>query len=147
MVPQVAATLTFIAGGVLLLSGATPGVDARIDVLRRMLPLAILEVSHLVGSLVGLGLIVLASSLRRRVSAAYHIALALIAAGIAASLLKGIDFEEAALLAIAGAVLVLGRGSFYRPSSIFSERYTPVWVVSIVGVIAATVWVGPVRVS
>jgi len=141
-VPQVAATLTFITGAVLLLSGATPGVDARIDVLRRTLPLAILEVSHLVGSLVGLGLIVLASSLRRRVSAAYHIALALIAAGIAASLLKGIDFEEAALLAIAGAVLVLGRGSFYRPSSILAERYTPVWVVSIVGVIAATVWVG-----
>ena len=142
VVPQVAATLTFVAGAVLLLSGATPGVDARIEVLHRMLPLAILEVSHLVGSLVGLGLIVLASSLRRRVNAAYHIALALIAAGIAASLLKGIDFEEAVLLAIAGAVLVLGRSSFYRPSSILAERFTPAWVVSIVGVIAATVWVG-----
>jgi len=76
------------------------------------------------------------------VSAAYHIALALIAAGIAASLLKGIDVEEAILLAIVGAVLVLGRGAFYRPASILAERYTPVWVVSIVGVIAASVWVG-----
>ncbi|HVS24620.1 MAG TPA: bifunctional lysylphosphatidylglycerol flippase/synthetase MprF [Gammaproteobacteria bacterium] len=142
VLPQVAATLTFIAGTVLLLSGATPGVDARIEALQRMLPLAILEVSHLIGSLVGLGLIVLAAALHRRVSAAYHIALALIGAGIAASLLKGIDVEEAILLTIVGAVLVIGRSSFYRPASILAERYTPVWVASIVGVIAASVWVG-----
>jgi len=142
VVPQVAATLTFIAGAVLLLSGATPGVDARIAKLQGLLPLAILELSHLIGSLVGLGLIVLAAALRRRVTAAYHIALALIAAGIAASLLKGIDVEEAVLLAIVGAVLVLGRAAFYRPASILAERYTPVWVASIVGVIAASVWVG-----
>jgi len=141
-VPQVAATLTFIAGGVLLLSGATPGVDARIGALRELLPLAILEVSHLIGSIVGLGLVVLAASLRRRVNAAYHIALALLVAGIAASLLKGIDIEEALLLTLVAVVLVLGRGAFYRPSSIFAERFTPVWVTSIIGVIAATVWVG-----
>ena len=39
-------------------------------------------------------------------------------------------------------MLALGRGAFYRPASILAERFTPVWVVSIVGVIAATVWVG-----
>lgn len=142
VVPQVAATLTFVAGGVLLLSGATPAVDARIAALQRLLPLAVLEFSHLVGSLVGLGLVVLASALRRRVNAAYHIALVLLIAGILASLLKGLDIEEAALLAMVAGVLVLGRASFYRPSSILAERFTPVWVASIVGVIAATVWVG-----
>jgi phosphatidylglycerol lysyltransferase len=142
LVPQVAATLTFVAGGVLLLSGATPGVDNRIGALRELLPLAILEVSHLVGSVVGLLLVVLAASLRRRVSAAYHIALGLLGAGIAASLLKGLDIEEALLLAVVAAVLVLGRDAFYRPASILAERFTPAWIASIVGVLAATVWVG-----
>ncbi len=142
VVPQVTATLTFVAGGVLLLSGATPAVDARIGALRELLPLAILEVSHLVGSLVGLALVVLAASLRRRVNAAYHIALTLLVAGIAASLLKGLDIEEALLLGLVALVLVLGRSAFYRPSSILAERFTPVWVASIVGVIAATAWVG-----
>ncbi len=142
IVPHMAATLTFVAGAVLLLSGATPNVDDRIDWLRGVLPLPILEVSHLVGSLVGLGLIVLAAALRRRVRAAYHIALALLAAGIGASLLKGVDVEEALLLALAMAVLWTGRAAFYRPSSILAERFTPGWVVSIVGVIAASVWVG-----
>jgi phosphatidylglycerol lysyltransferase len=142
VVPQVAATLTFVAGGVLLMSGATPAVDARIGVLRELLPLGIVEASHLVGSVVGLGLVVLAASLRRRVNAAYHIALALLAAGIVASLLKGLDVEEALLLAIVTAVLALGRSAFYRPSSILAERFTPAWIASILGVIAATVWVG-----
>src|SRR6185436_6567624 len=57
---------------------------------------------------------------------------------IAASLLKGLDIEEALLLTLVAGVLWLGRSAFYRPASIFAERFTPVWVVSIVGVIAAT---------
>jgi phosphatidylglycerol lysyltransferase len=142
LVPQVAATLTFIAGAVLLLSGATPAIDVRIEVLARLLPLAIVEGSHLIGSLVGLGLVVLAAALQRRVRAAYHITLVLLLAGIAASLLKGLDFEEALLLAVVTGVLLLGRDAFYRPASILAERFTPVWVVSIVGVVAVTVWVG-----
>jgi phosphatidylglycerol lysyltransferase len=141
-VPQVAATLAFVAGGVLLLSGATPGVDERLGALRELLPLAIVEASHLVGSAAGLGLVVLAAALRRRVNAAYHIALALLAAGIVASLLKGLDVEEALLLALVTAVLALGRGEFYRPSSILAERFTPAWIASIVGVVATSVWVG-----
>jgi len=142
LVPQVAATLTFIAGAVLLLSGATPAVDVRIDVLARLLPLAIIEGSHLIGSLIGLGLVVLAAALHRRVRAAYHITVVLLVVGIAASLLKGLDVEEAMLLAIVLGVLMLGRDAFYRPASILAERFTPVWVVSIVAVVAVTLWVG-----
>jgi phosphatidylglycerol lysyltransferase len=142
LLPQAAAILTFVAGFVLLLSGATPSIDARITALRSLLPLSILEVSHLIGSLVGLCLVVLAGALRRRVATAYHITLLLLAAGIVASLLKGLDIEEAVFLAVVGAVLLLGRSAFYRPSSILAERFTPAWAFSIVGVIAATIWIG-----
>ena len=41
-------------------------------------------------------------------------------------------------------VLVLGRRAFYRPTAILSERFTPAWVASIVGVIAMAVWIGVV---
>jgi phosphatidylglycerol lysyltransferase len=142
VVPQVAATLTFLAGAVLLFSGATPAVDQRLSALHDLLPLPILEVSHLVASVVGVGLIVLASALRRRVTAAFQIATALLLAGIAASLLKGLDIEEALFLSLVGVVLLLGRSAFYRPASIFAEPFTAGWVASIVGVIAASVWVG-----
>lgn len=141
VVPQVAGTLTFLAGFILLVSGATPSMDARLAVLRHFLPLAILELSHLAGSVIGLGLVVLSRALFRRVHAAYHISFWLLAAGIAASLLKGLDFEEATVLAIVLAVLVLGRRAFYRPTSILDERFTPIWAVSIAGVIATAIWV------
>ncbi len=142
VVPQIAGGLTFLAGALLLISGSTPAVDARLAFLDRFLPLAVLEISHLGGSLVGLGLLVLARALFRRVQAAYHISVWLLSAGIGASLLKGLDFEEAILLALVLGVLTLGRRAFYRPTAILSERFTPVWVASIAGVIVMAVWIG-----
>jgi len=142
VVPQIAGALSFLSGALLLFSGATPAIDARLAVLDRFLPLPVLEFSHLAGSVVGLGLLVLSRALFRRVLAAYHIAVWLLIAGIFASLLKGLDFEEATLLALVLAVLVLGRRAFYRPTAILEERFTPVWVASITGVIVLAVWIG-----
>ena len=142
VVPQIAGSLTFLAGAVLLLSGTTPGVETRLAVLDRFLPLAVLEVSHLAGSVIGLGLLVLARALFRRVAAAYHITFWLLVAGIVVSILKGLDFEEASILVLVLCVLTFGRRAFHRPTAILSERFTPVWVVSIVGVIAVAVWIG-----
>ncbi|HUE49300.1 MAG TPA: bifunctional lysylphosphatidylglycerol flippase/synthetase MprF [Steroidobacteraceae bacterium] len=142
VVPQIAGALTFLAGALLLFSGATPALDERLEFLDRFLPLAVLEVSHLGGSLVGLGLLVLSRALFRRVQAAYYICAWLLVAGMFASLLKGLDFEEAILLALVLGVLMLGRRAFYRPTAVLSERFTPVWVVSIAGVIVMAVWIG-----
>jgi phosphatidylglycerol lysyltransferase len=142
VVPQVASALVFLAGTVLLISGATPGINERLAFLDRFLPLTVLEVSHLAGSIIGLGLIVLARALYRRVQAAYHIVFWLLVAGMVASLLKGLDFEEAIILALVLGVLGLGRRSFYRPTAILAERFTPAWIASIVGVIVMAVWIG-----
>jgi phosphatidylglycerol lysyltransferase len=142
VVPQIAGALTFLAGALLLFSGATPAVEERLAFLDQVLPLAVLEASHLVGSIVGLGLLVLARALFRRVQAAYHISVWLLVAGIFASLLKGLDFEEACLLGLVLAVLMLGRRAFYRPTAILAEPFTPVWVVSIAGVVVMAVWIG-----
>jgi phosphatidylglycerol lysyltransferase len=142
VVPQIAGALTFLAGALLLFSGATPAVEERLAFLDRFLPLAVLEVSHLAGSIIGLGLLVLSRALFRRVQGAYHITVWLLVAGIFASLLKGLDFEEATLLALVLGVLALGRRAFYRPTAILSERFTPVWIASIAGVVALALWLG-----
>ncbi len=84
----------------------------------------------------------LSRALFRRVEAAYHITFWLLVAGIIASLLKGLDFEEAIILALVLGILTLGRRAFHRPTAILSERFTPVWAVSICGVIAVAVWIG-----
>lgn len=140
--PQLVGALVFVAGAVLLVSGATPTVDARVQALRGFLPLPLLELSHLSGSVTGVGLLVLARGLFRRLAAAYHVATWLLLAGIAASLLKGLDFEEAAFLSLVLAVMRLSRAGFYRPSSISSQRFTPGWIASIAIIVGLSVWLG-----
>ncbi len=53
--PQAIAIAVFVAGAVLLFSGATPGLHNRLELLRGFVPLPILELSHLLGSAVGVG--------------------------------------------------------------------------------------------
>jgi phosphatidylglycerol lysyltransferase len=140
--PQVIGTLVFLAGVVLLVSGATPSVNARVTTLRGLVPLPVLEVSHLVASVSGVGLLVLARALFRRVHEGYRLALMLLAAGVVASVLKGLDYEEAGILAVILSALWLGRRAFHRRASLVEERFTPQWVVAIVGAVAAVTWIG-----
>ncbi|MGH8148437.1 MAG: bifunctional lysylphosphatidylglycerol flippase/synthetase MprF [Steroidobacteraceae bacterium] len=140
--PQIAGALTFLAGTVLLVSGATPAINSRLALLHRFIPLSVLEVSNLVASVIGLGLVVLARALFRRVKAAYSISSALLVCGVIASLLKGLRYEEAIVLTLVLAVLALGRRAFYRPTAILDERFSPTWVASIAGVIILSVWIG-----
>lgn len=144
--PQIAGALTFLAGTVLLVSVSTPAINSRLAVVHRFLPLAVLEVSSLAASVIGLGLLVLARALFRRVRAAYSISVVLLACGIAASLLRGLHYEEAVVLALVLAlvlaVLTLGRRAFYRPTAILDERFGPAWVASIAGVIILSIWIG-----
>jgi phosphatidylglycerol lysyltransferase len=140
--PQLIGVLVFVAGAILLVSGATPALDARLGKLVEVVPLPLLEASHLAGSIVGVGLLILARALFRRVAAAYHVTFWLLAAGIVASLGKGLDFEEATYLGLVLLVMWLARRAFHRPSTIMSQRFTPVWVASVAIIVALTLWIG-----
>jgi phosphatidylglycerol lysyltransferase len=140
--PQVAGGLTFFAGAALLVSAAAPAVDWRLALLNRFVPLAVLEVSSLAASVIGVGLLVLSRALFRRVTAAYSACFSLLICGVIASLLAGLRYEAAVVLALVLAVLALGRRAFYRPTPILDERFTPAWVASIVGAIILSIWIG-----
>ena len=140
--PRLLAVTTFVGGTILLLSGAVPAPHGRLDLMQRIVPLAVLELSHFLGSLVGLGLVILASGLQRRLDAAYVMASALLAAGAVLSILKGFNYEEALLLSLLLAVLIPCRRYFYRQASIIGERFTPGWSLAVVVVIASSIWFG-----
>ncbi|HTV52354.1 MAG TPA: lysylphosphatidylglycerol synthase domain-containing protein, partial [Steroidobacteraceae bacterium] len=142
LVPSVVAALSFLSGAVLLLSGSTPLIDARLAALARLLPLGTIELAHLAASTIGLALLILARALFRRTRAAYRLACWLLLAGVASSLLKGFDYEEAVLLGLVLAVMVLGRNAFYRRAALLQQRLTPPWVASVIGVIVASIWIG-----
>ncbi len=138
--PRVMAFMIFLAGVVLLFSGATPAAAGRMAVLRRLLPLPVVEVSHFLGSLIGVLLLVLARGLQRRVETAYYVTVGLLVGGIVVSLLKGFDFEEAMILTTMLLVFLPCRHYFYRRGALLTQVFTPGWVVGILGVIACTVW-------
>jgi phosphatidylglycerol lysyltransferase len=142
LTPRVLAAFTFLAGVVLLFSGATPAHPGRLTIIERVLPLAMIEASHFLASVAGAGLLVLSQALARRLDGAYYVTGALLVTGITTSLLKGFDIEEAALLLVVLAVLYRARAAFDRRAAFFETRFSAAWTVSVIGALAASIWLG-----
>ncbi len=142
VMPQVLSFSAFFGGAVLLFSGTTPGVMQRIAFLRKLVPLPILELSHFVGSIAGMGLLLLGRGLQRRLDAAYHLTVGLLTAGIVASMAKGFDYEEAFVLLLLLAAIWPSRRHFYRKSSLFSQRFNAGWIAAILIVLGCSIWLG-----
>jgi phosphatidylglycerol lysyltransferase len=142
LTPFALSTLTFLSGIVLLFSGATPAAPGRLAWLDAWLPLGIIEASHFAGSVIGAVLLVLSQGLARRLDAAYYLTATAIVAGMAASLLKGFDYEEAALLFAVLLVLAVARPAFDRKAALFDTRVSPRWLLSLTAAIAASIWLG-----
>jgi len=140
--PHVLALATFVGGAILLISGSTPAVPERIALLRDFLPLQVIEISHFLGSITGMILILLARSLQKRIHLAYILALVLLAGGALFSILKGFDYEEAVILALLFLALLPSRQHFNRNAFIIDQRFTPGWISLISLLLILTVWIG-----
>ncbi|GLI34680.1 bifunctional lysylphosphatidylglycerol flippase/synthetase MprF [Desulforhabdus amnigena] len=140
LAPPVFAFLAFISGAVLLVSGATPGAGWRMELLRHSVPLAVVEFSHFLGSIIGVVLLLLARGLQLKLDAAYFLTLLLLGAGMVTSLLKGLDFEEAGVLGMVLFMLLPARRYFYRKASLFAEPFSSGWIASVGIVLLASLW-------
>jgi phosphatidylglycerol lysyltransferase len=140
LTPRALAACTFFSGVVLLASGATPAAPGRLDLLDRLLPLGVIEMSHFAGSIAGAGLLVLSHGLARRLDAAYYASASLIVIGMAASLLKGFDVEEAVLLLGVLVILHRARPAFDRRAAFFETRFSPGWIAAVAGTLGASAW-------
>jgi phosphatidylglycerol lysyltransferase len=142
LAPRLLALLMFLAGAILLFSGATPEVRDRLGWLRPVVPPAVIELSHFMASVLGVVLLLVARSLQRRLDAAYWLSLVMLVAGITLSLLKGLDYEEAAILAAIALALVPARKYFYRKGSFLAEPLSPGWITAVLLVVVCSVWIG-----
>ncbi len=138
LVPRFFAVTTFLAGVILLFSGATPARSGRVGWVTAIIPLPIVELSAYFVSIAGVALILLARGIQRRLDAAYHLTLWALAGGVVFALTSAFDVVQALLLAAMFAALFPCRRYFYRRSSLFDERFTYSWTVAIVGVLVAT---------
>jgi phosphatidylglycerol lysyltransferase len=138
--PQAIAIAVFLAGAVLLFSGATPALGTRLALLRNFVPLSVLELSHLIGSVVGVGLLIIAHGLYRRLHTAWWITIWLLCSGIIVSLLKGFDYEEATVLGLVVITLVSARTRFRRRASLIEQHYSSAWIVAFFLVLLMAGW-------
>lgn len=95
---RIVAGLVAAGGALMLLSTATQALTPRLDVLEQVVPLPIVEVSHVAAALTGLLLLVLARGLAKGYRAALGATIIVLLLAAVSALLKGLDFEEALIL-------------------------------------------------
>jgi phosphatidylglycerol lysyltransferase len=142
LTPRILSVFTFASGLVLLFSGATPAAAGRLEILHRLLPLGVIEASHFLGSIAGDVLLILSQGLARRLDAAFYLAASGLAVGVLASLFKGLDYEEAAVVLAVLVLLVRARPAFDRRAAFFDTRFSAGWIAAVAGALGASIWLG-----
>jgi lysylphosphatidylglycerol synthetase-like protein (DUF2156 family) len=140
--PLVSAILAVAAGGMLLVSGATPSDPERFTWLVRVMPLWFVELSHFVSSILGLVLVLLAFGLRRRLGGAWLASVVVLAVAAVLALLKGFNWEQTGALAAFCLILLPLRAAFPRKSRLMRMEITPGWMFSAFAVVAGAAALG-----
>lgn len=140
--PKIFSYLLLIGGCILLASGATPGIQERLDWLQFFLPLPLIEFSHLVNSLVGLGMIFLSRAVSVKLDSAYYATIILLSVGIVVSLAKGWDFEEASILGVMLITFIPTRKHFYRKSALIKLEIPFTQLAIGVAILGLSTWLG-----
>ncbi len=142
VIPPVFALIIFFGGIILLSSGATPAVEHRLHILKHIIPLPFVELSHFLASVAGTILLFISWGIYKRLDSAYYLSIYTLGAGIVFSIVKGFDYEEAIILLIALITLLPCHRFFYRKTSLIRDRFSPGWILAILSVIGGTFWLG-----
>ncbi|MNU40918.1 phosphatidylglycerol lysyltransferase domain-containing protein [uncultured Brevundimonas sp.] len=141
LTPQVFAVASFILGAIMLLSAATPAFTGRLQLLDRIAAPLLIDLSHFGASVTGFLLLLVSAGLWRRRRGAYYAALFGLMLGAVFSLMKGLDWEEAAELTLAAALLLPCRAAFNRRSRL-GEPLRPGWLLMLAAAVVAMLWLG-----
>jgi phosphatidylglycerol lysyltransferase len=140
LTPMLLSGIIFVAGAMLVFSGAVPAYKQRLELLSGVLPLWVLEGSQLLSSVTGVLLLFIARGLMRRLDAAWWLATGIVAINLALSMSKGLAFFETGILTIVLALLLSTRSQFHRSASLFAQRFTVGWLLSVAMVIGLAAW-------
>jgi phosphatidylglycerol lysyltransferase len=112
-------TASLVGGGgvLMILSSASPALHARLVLLEHYVPLPLVEAGQLAAAFAGLLLLVLARGLARGYRSAFKLTIALLMLAGFASLLKGLDWEEAVVIGTIGIAAWSQSALFDRASS------------------------------
>ncbi|MFL6576267.1 MAG: bifunctional lysylphosphatidylglycerol flippase/synthetase MprF, partial [Povalibacter sp.] len=136
LAPMLLAAYTFIVGVMLLISGVTPATDEATELLALHVPLPLVEASHFIGSIAGLGLLFVARGMLLRLDAAWWAGLLISIASLIFALPKGIAISEAVLISCLVVSLALSHQQFTRRASLLAQPFTGGWLLCVAIIIA-----------
>lgn len=136
---SVMAAAVFFAGIVMMFSSVIPGFNH--ELVSTLIPEKIVNIAHLIASLIGVLCLLLAMGLRRRLFSAWVISVILLLAGSLFSLLRGLHWIEALILLTIAILLINFRRSFYRKSRLIVMPFSLKFFVICFCTIALFVWV------
>jgi glycosyltransferase 2 family protein len=134
--PTLGAVATIACGVMLLASGSTPAAPGRLEWLARYVPLSLIEVAHFGSSVLGLVLVLVAFGLQKKLDAAWMAACTLLAVAAGLALLKGLNWEETAVLLAACLALLPMHAAFPRTARLSQLEFTPGWMLSAFAAVA-----------
>ncbi len=128
LIPRFTAAVIFLAGLLLIVSGGVPSSDEHLQWVSLIFPHTMVEASHFLASLVGIGLLIVARGLLYRSKTSFYITTALLALGIIFSLSKGWHIATAAVLLLVLMALIPTHTFFYRKQASLRNLLSLYWL-------------------
>ena len=113
---RLVAGLVAAGGALILISTASPALYLRLVVLEQVVPLPIVEASHVAAALTGILLLILARGLAKGYRAALGATIIVLVLAAVSAVLKGLDYEEALILSGLGVAAWSQAPLFDRPA-------------------------------
>jgi phosphatidylglycerol lysyltransferase len=132
------AAAVFFAGVVMMFSSVLPGFNYHL--VSTFIPSKIVNIAHLIASLIGVLCLLLAVGIRRRLYFAWGISIILLFLGSICSLLRGLHWIEACVLLIIAILLIHFKHAFYRKSRLSILPFSIKSFVICFCIIALFVW-------
>lgn len=142
LTPQIFSTLVFLGGIYLLFSGALRSNPEYLHEISYIVPLPLIEASRLLGSMMGVLLLLLANGLWKRIDGAYVLSLIVLLMGGVFALLKDFNYQQAVVLFALFICLLPCRKYFYRKSSLLHQSFSRQNLIAITLVLVSFVWLG-----
>lgn len=139
-IPKFFAILMFCLGMWFLYSLHRPINPPDIKIIRDILPLSLVEASHIGEIIVATLMLLLARGLWERIDAAYYIALSLFIIGGILAIARSLDVIAAGILFCCALLILPCKSAFIRKSKLMELSFSPIWIFITLAAISAAIW-------
>lgn len=140
--PHLAALMVFSSGAMVIVTLVQPQIAVRMELVSRVLPLGLVELSHFLAAVCATVMLFLAYGLARRRALARQASMVLCVALAGLALLSGFVWEESVVLLGVAGLLWITRAAFYRRPGPGSARLGGWWTFAALAMLAISAWLG-----